>query len=90
MKKIHNPFIRGTKLKTVIGPECSGGDCFFASVDISDASTNQVMRAKSIFVVLIDGHMTSVPWARCEMQDGRVIMANLALMETVELLEDES
>lgn len=40
---------------------------------------------KRIVVVEQNGFMASIPWARCELNDGRVHMVNLAHVETVEL-----
>jgi hypothetical protein len=74
-------FTEGTKLEKVVGPADSQGDAFYAVVS--------PRCAKSITVTMENSQGAGVPWALCEMHDGRQLMANLALMESVELLKGE-
>ena len=62
---------------------CSQPDGFYAATGRTDA-----YGARSITVSMEAGQLANVPWAICEMVNGRTIRVNLAMAEAVGIADD--
>ena len=76
-------FVEGLLLKAVVGP--SGADGDYLHIQLGD----KPHQCKEIVVVDQSGPFGPVPWAQATMNNGFVFLANLSLMESVDLLEVE-
>lgn len=70
----------GAQLKSVFGP---------APMEIYCEIGHAPIQAKEIVVSMQPGQMGMVPWAKATLNNGKVRLLNLALMEEVVPLEDE-
>lgn len=69
----------GTKLKFVMGPMSQDGE------QVNFSIGDKPYHCKEIVVSMQCGQMGMVPWAKATLNNGDVLLANLAQMEMVEL-----
>lgn len=67
----------GVELQCVQGPFDNEGEGIFLILGDSD------WKCSRITVVEQCGQMGMVPWAKCERNNGEIVLVNLALMESV-------
>lgn len=74
----------GVKLKSVAGPTGPDGDHILMCIG------DNPYQCKAITVVEQPGQMSMVPWAKAEQNNGSTLLINLALMESVTLLNESA